>query len=287
MSLPPISALEALDALGRTGSVREAAQAVNLSQSAVSHKLNALEARLGFALTRPEGRGVALTAQGRRYLDAVRPGLEALRMAHRGVGEARGPLDVACISGLSATWLARRIGGFLETHPEVSLTLRAIAADAPRPGSDLTISFLGRPPAGAVHLLDVRFFPVVQPARFESAGRPGPEALRADQLLHLENREDWAGWLRLAGSDGRAAQGGVAFQGLLTMYAAAESGLGFCLGDSLTCADALRSGRLIRPYDAELAVPYGYWALPPAGGLTAPAEAFLDWIRREVVRAEA
>ncbi|MFT3688461.1 helix-turn-helix domain-containing protein [Paenirhodobacter sp.] len=41
MTLPPISAIEALDALARTGSVRAAAGAVNLSQSAVSHKLKA------------------------------------------------------------------------------------------------------------------------------------------------------------------------------------------------------------------------------------------------------
>lgn len=286
MSLPPISAIEALDALARTGSVREAARAVNLSQSAVSHKLKALEERLGFALTEPAGRGVVLTAQARRYLAAVRPGLEALREAHRGVGEARGPLDIACASGLAVTWLAPRIGGFLRSCPDVSLTLRSIALDDARAQADLTITFSSRPAPQAVHLLDVQFFPVVQPALYEGEGRPAPADLTPGLLLHLHNRDDWAGWLRRAGADGQAASGGVRFQGLLAMYAAAEAGLGLCLGDSLTCGAALRAGRLIRPYEAAVAVPSGYWALPAAGGLTAPAAAFLAWVRRELNQPE-
>ncbi|MFT3688460.1 LysR substrate-binding domain-containing protein [Paenirhodobacter sp.] len=223
-----------------------------------------------------------LTAQGRRYLAAVRPGLEALRAAHRGVAQARGPLEVACASGLAVTWLAPRLGGFLRGCPDVSLTLRSIAAEDPRAQADLTITFGPRPGPEAVHLLDVAFFPVAQPAFYEAEGRPAPGDLTPGMLLHLNNRDDWAGWLRAAGAEAQAASGGVRFQGLLAMYAAAEAGLGLCLGDSLTCGAALRAGRLIRPYAAEVRVPAGYWALPAAGGLTAPAAAFLDWIRREL-----
>ncbi|TMV82990.1 LysR family transcriptional regulator, partial [Thioclava sp. BHET1] len=115
--LPPLPALEALDALERSGSVSEAARLCRLSQSAVSHKLRALESRLGFRLTEPSGRGVALTPQARRYLAAVRPGLAALREAHRGIGAVQGTLEISCVSGLAATWLAPRLGGFLNLFP--------------------------------------------------------------------------------------------------------------------------------------------------------------------------
>lgn len=287
MSLPPISALEALDALACTGSVREAAQACNLSQSAISHKLRALEARLGFALTEPAGRGVVLSAQGRLYLAAVRPGLNALREAHLGVGELRGPLEIGCASGLAATWLARRLGGFRALCPEVSLSLRSLSLEVltPVPGCDVSVIFTARPPEGAVHLLSVQFFPVAEPGFFAAAGEPAPGALAPEMLLHLHRREDWADWLRLSGADGAAAAGGIRFSGLLAMYAAVESGLGLCLGDSLTCADALASGRLIRPYPKTLQVPYSYWAVPAPGGLTAPTAAFLRWIA-DTLRAE-
>ncbi|MDS9469325.1 LysR substrate-binding domain-containing protein [Paracoccus sp. MBLB3053] len=282
MNMPPLSALEALDALDRTGSVGEAARACALSQSAVSHKLRALEARLGFALTEPRGRGVVLTSQGRRYLAAVRPGLEALREAHRGIGQARGNLEVGCASGLAATWLARRLQGFLNRFPEVALSLRSLPLGEPQPGCDIALAFTDTALPGAVHLLDVRFFPVCFPGLMHRAGIPDPSDLRPEMLLHLQNRGDWADWLRLAGADGKAAQGGVRFTGLLAMYAAAEAGLGLCLGDGLTCADALTTGRLMRPYPHEINVASAYWAVPGAGGLTAPAEAFLIWLQAEM-----
>jgi len=287
MSLPPISALEALDALARTGSVQGAAEVCALSQSAISHKLRALEERLGFALTEPAGRGVVLSAQGRLYLAAVRPGLNALREAHRGVGEARGPLEIGCASGLAATWLARRLGGFRALCPDVSLGLRSVPLDTPSTGCDLSVIFTARPPEGAVHLLSVPFFPVVEPAYFAAVGAPAPEALEPGQLLHLHTREDWALWLRQTGADGAAAAGGMRFSGLLALYAAVESGLGLCLGDSLTCADALASGRLIRPYPGALRTPYSYWAVPAPGGLTAPAAAFLRWMQAELAQAQS
>lgn len=282
MSLPPISALEALDALARTGSVREAAVACNLSQSAISHKLRALETRLGFALTEAAGRGVVLSAQGRLYLAAVRPGLNALREAHLGVGEARGPLEVGCASGLAATWLARRLGGFRALCPDVSLTLRSLTLGETAQGSDLAVIFTERPPETAVHLLSVEFFPLAQPEAFAARGAPAPHDLMPDMLLHLHSRADWAAWLQLSGASGQTAAGGVRFTDLLALYAAVEGGQGLCLGDSLTGADALASGRLIRPYPARLRVPYSYWAVPAPGGLTAPAAAFLHWIREEL-----
>ena len=281
MNLPPLSALETLDALARLGSVGAAALECNLSQSAVSHKLRALESLLGFALTEPVGRGVALSAQGRLYLAAVRPGLNALREAHQGVGKARGPLEVGCASGLAATWLARRLSRFRALCPDVSLTLRSIPAGEPAQSCDLSIRFTEHPPESAVHLLSLHFFPVAAPGFFCAAGSPSPQALSDDMLLHLHSRSDWAAWLQLAGTD-LPATGGIRFTGLLALYAAAEAGVGLCLGDSLTCADALDAGRLIRPYATELAVPYGYWAVPAPGGLTAPAAAFLHWIKDEL-----
>lgn len=282
MNLPPISALEVLEALARTGSVSRTAEAVHLSQSAVSHKLKALEAHLGFRLTTPQGRGVALTGEARRYVAAVSPGLAALRDAHRGLGMARGGLDIAVSSGLAATWLAPRLRRFLNGFPEISLTLRSVALGESFPPCDLEIAFTSTPGEGAEHLFDVTFFPVCSPDFLYANAGLTPQSLAPDMLLHLDNRDDWAHWLTAVQSPVPTSGGGIRFTGLLAMYAAAEAGLGIGLGDALTSARALSTGRLVRVFDHELPSGAGYWITPTPGGLTAPASAFLDWIRVEI-----
>lgn len=71
------------------------------------------------------------------------------------------------------------------------------------------------------------------------------------------------------------------------MYAAAEAGLGIGLGDALTSARALSTGRLLRPFEEEIASGKGYWITPAPGGVSAPAQAFLLWLRDEIAATGA
>ncbi|WP_172330160.1 LysR substrate-binding domain-containing protein [Mangrovicoccus sp. HB161399] len=282
MNLPPISALEMLDALARTGSVAATASELNLSPSAVSHKLRTLEARLGFRLAEAQGRGLRLTGEAHRYVAAIRPGLAALRDAHRGIGAAGGTLDLAVTSGLAATWLAPRLRRFLGLCPDVALTLSSFASGEEPPRADLWIGFTDSPPPGAELLLRVAFFPVCAPELLYEGGGIAIGGLRPDMLLHLDGPADWGRWLEAAGSGLRPGTEGISFTGLLAMYAAAEAGLGLCLGDSLTCARALSTGRLVRPFGTEMPARAAYWIAPPPGGASDPAQAFIDWIKAEI-----
>ena len=142
-----------LVALARTGSVRDTAIEVHLSQSAVSHKLKALEQVLGFPLTEPKGRGVVLTGEARRYVAAIRPALALLRDAHNGLDQAKGTLEIAVSSGFAATWLAPRLADFLNRYPAVSLKIRSVAVGEDFSHSDLSIVFTDRPPAGSQRCL--------------------------------------------------------------------------------------------------------------------------------------
>lgn len=282
MNIPPLSALEVLETLSRTGSVSRAAEAVHLSPSAVSHKLKTLEATLGFRLTIPRGRGVVLTAEARRYVAAIAPSLAGLREAHRGMGQARGGLDVAVTSGLAATWLSPRLRRFLNSFPEISLTLRSVALGEPVPQSDLHITFTDTPAPGSEHLFDVAFFPICSPDFLYANGGLSPDTVAPDMLLHLDNRDDWADWLAAVRSPVEPGDAGIRFTGLLAMYAAAEAGLGIGLGDALTSGRALSTGRLVRPFEQEITSGKGYWITPAPGGASAPAAAFLGWLRDEI-----
>lgn len=282
MNLPPLSALTVLDALARRGSVRAAAEEVHLSQSAVSHKLRGLEERLGFALTEPAGRGVVLTGAAQRYLERVRPALMILREAHSDIAQAKGRLEIAVASGFAATWLAPRLPEFLNRYPDVDLHLNSTGAHDATPPCDLEIIFADSPPPNAHLLFNISFFPVCSPEFQHRHGLKTADQVRSDMLLHLNRREDWQQWRLDQGQSDVLSHPGVMFTGLLAMYAAAAEGLGLCLGDAVTCEQALRNGRLLRPVMAEIPAPGSYWAVPPAGGLVGPAAAFVDFLTEQI-----
>lgn len=77
-----LTAVDALLAVARTGTVHAAATDLGFTPSAVSQQIKRLERDLGARLLDREGRGVVLTAAGRRVVDegqALREQVESLR----------------------------------------------------------------------------------------------------------------------------------------------------------------------------------------------------------------
>src|SRR5687768_12908058 len=95
LPLPPLHALRAFDAAARFGRFRDAAAALGVSESAVSHQVKSLEAHLGVALFERSGNAVALTATGRRYFEQLDPAFTKIRAATE---EIRGPSDRARVA---------------------------------------------------------------------------------------------------------------------------------------------------------------------------------------------
>ena len=66
MSRPPLHALQAFVAIARTRNLTRAATQLNLTVSALSHQMRALEERMNQRLLLRGPRGVTLTPQGER-----------------------------------------------------------------------------------------------------------------------------------------------------------------------------------------------------------------------------
>lgn len=62
--MPPLTALRAFEAVGRTGSVRSAGEELSVNHSVVSRHIRNLEQWLGVKLVETRGRGIALTRLG-------------------------------------------------------------------------------------------------------------------------------------------------------------------------------------------------------------------------------
>ena len=107
--------------------VTRAAQALNLTQSAVSSAIGALEARHGVVLFNRIGRRVALTAAGKLFLDEARTLLRASLRAEKVLADlgdlSAGAVSVAASQTIGNYWLPERLARFLADHPGVAVRL--------------------------------------------------------------------------------------------------------------------------------------------------------------------
>src|SRR5579859_3038350 len=122
------SQLQAFVALAETGSFTEAAFAINLSQSAVSHALAALETELGVILVERNRKGViALTSVGQKIIPHVRALLsqaEAIEQEAKAAhGLAVGKLRLGNTLCLAPGLLASVLTCFQQQHPDVEVVL--------------------------------------------------------------------------------------------------------------------------------------------------------------------
>jgi DNA-binding transcriptional LysR family regulator len=104
-----------------------AAEALHLTQSAVSAAVSALEARYGTRLFERVGRGIDLSAAGDAFLPEAKAVLARAEAAVGALddlaGLRRGKLMIAASQTVSNYWLPGRMAKFAQAHPGVSLSL--------------------------------------------------------------------------------------------------------------------------------------------------------------------
>lgn len=123
--------LRAFCQVARLGSISRAAEALFLSQPAVSLQIQALEREHGARLFDRSGRRLTLTREGEILYDLARPlveGLDGLEAAFRGklAGLDAGELHVAAGSSTILYLLPKIVAAFREAHPEVKLSLHNV-----------------------------------------------------------------------------------------------------------------------------------------------------------------
>jgi DNA-binding transcriptional LysR family regulator len=122
-----INQLRAFVVLAATGSVREAAQRLVVTQPAVSATVAALQAELGVALVERQGRGLRLTAAGiilADYGKRILGLLDEARVATvAGADPERGRLRLAAVTTAGEHVVPHVLASFREAHPEVEVVL--------------------------------------------------------------------------------------------------------------------------------------------------------------------
>lgn len=287
----PLTALRSFEAAGRHLSFSRAAEELFVSQAAISRQIRELEALAGRPLFERLHRRVELTVAGRDLLAELTQSFDAIDMKLNEI-QARPRDDLVRVSTepfFAGTWLIPRLNRFHERHPgiDVAVDVSTRLAEFRTHEADLAVRHSETrsewPRTQARHLFESPATPVASP---DLVARGPPLETAADlanhTLLHEENRDGWARWLKVAGAEKvTPGRGPIFADGTLTTRAAAL-GHGVALGDLFMNAAELREGSLVQPYDVTMA--FGsYWLVAPDfGALSPPARIFADWLMAEV-----
>jgi DNA-binding transcriptional LysR family regulator len=231
--------LRVFHAVAEAGSFTHAGDTLNLSQSAVSRQISALEEALQVPLFHRHARGLILTEQGEALNRTVREVFAKLAMTEALLTESKekpaGRLKITTTVGFGTSWLAPRLQAFLDQYPDVSVTLLLDDSDLDLAMREADVAIRMHPPKQPDliqrHLMAIQWLVMASPAYLQKAGTPQrPEDLDNHRLILFgDYRPPVAdiNWLaeagRRAGSPRRALLEVNNIQGMLL---AVRSGLG-------------------------------------------------------------
>lgn len=286
--LPPLTALRAFAAYAESGSVVAAGALLNVSHAAISQQLRALEAHMGVRLLGREGRGLALTAEGRDLAAALSEGFGrvAQTVAALTGAEAERPLRITTTPGFAASWLMPRIADFRERHPDVDIVIDPSGAIKPLgpDGYDIALRFgSGDWPEHEVQLiLDSGVVVVAAPGLAGTQTVSSITDLAGYPWMQEFGTSEASDFLREHGVAQTARRGLISLPGNMLLDAARD-GQGIAVLARAFIAADIAAGRLRVLYVDERRK--GYYLVAPTGSLRPPVRAFAQWVRRQVAGA--
>lgn len=172
--------LRVFHAVAEAGSFTHAGDTLNLSQSAVSRQISALEEALQVPLFHRHARGLILTEQGESLNRTVREVFAKLAMTEALLTESKekpaGRLKVTTTMGFGSTWLAPRLQGFLEAYPDVTMTLLLDDSDLDLAMREADVAIRMHPPKQPDlvqrHLMTIDWHVCASPGYLKAHGTP-------------------------------------------------------------------------------------------------------------------
>jgi len=211
MKLPPLRALQCFEAVARMNSFSKAAEALNVTQSAVSHQVRLLEDYLGENMFIRQGRSFSLTEVGERYFKEISSALGTISNVSQLIRNGTsGNIRLAVYSSLAVKWLIPRLDDFHKQYPEIELTLNMVT-DEPECNDQLADCFITVDPPKenfvSQFLYAEKLYPVCGQQLWQQIrDKPLPEALWLHPLLSVQSSntndelgEDWLRWCRHGG----------------------------------------------------------------------------------------
>jgi LysR family glycine cleavage system transcriptional activator len=296
----PLRAIQVFEAVGRCGSVTDAAEQLGVSPSAVTQQIHKLEAFLHVRLVLRCGRGIQLTQWGKTYLQGVAAAFNLLQRAGRDIERARLEvhLSVSALPSVANKWLGPLLFNWISLHP--SNTLHLEGAD-PEPSlddaeTDFRISYGSRCHLyrNYAELFTDFVVPVASPLLLSGRSFPThPRDLLDFPLLKIDWGPEhsappsWREWLSAFGAPSTTEPCDVSFSLSSAALDAAIAGRGLVLAQHSMVQAALTAGHLVQLSECWLPLPEPYFLAWNDSAIDKPlGAAFRSWLIRESKRFE-
>lgn len=291
--LPPLRALQAFEAVARSGSVMAAALELGVSAGAISQQVRKLEELLDLRLFERRGKGMELSTWGRLYYKELGTAFALLRSAQQSLWRLRtaSGLSVSCLSSVASKWLGTLLFDWQTEHAATRPKLRLIGAesepDLNSGETDFRISYGDQSRLHAHHaeLFTDWVVPACAPGLLASHPTQTPSQLLAMPLIAIDWESvhqpppNWTDWAHSAGMDDSSVTHTLTFSLSGAAIDAALAGRGLVLAPMAMITSDLMQGRLVLPFDHRLQLPQPYFLAWDRAALNKPfGHEFRQWV---------
>lgn len=286
--LPSLKALRAFEAAARHASFTNAASELSLTQGAISYQVRQLESELGISLFKRSPRQVRLTAEGQSLYRTTHRLFRELEDEIRSIapGQDQSILTISVSTFFVTRWLSKRLGNFLNRHPEITLRLQHSVNDPDFivENVDLAIRWGDGNwlESESELMIPSPMFAVCSP-KLVKGDNPQTrlENLRKQTFLHDQATNDsWREWLQIAGMADLGSGPGPEIIDPNVRVQSAIDGHGLVLANILINDDIV-AARLVNPFDIQLEG-YGFHLRYTHAVQRRPAfQLFRQWLMRE------
>jgi len=288
----PLNALRAFEGVAKHGSFTAAANALLISQSALSRHVIALERLTGVQLFDRKPHALALTKAGQHLLPAVVKSFDRLEYALDDIRNEGAPslrtLRVQMPPSFAVQLAVPILRDFRSTCTEVDIDLISPYGVGP-PLGDVDVAVVYSRPTVTDLVTDLlwpeRPTILCHPnVAAQHAGKSLADFIEANEIVHVRisdmpRHHVWSQFVRNAGVGQINYDRGLVFDTAVLAVQYAMSGQGLALVDSNLFSEEIRSGRLVRPFDVTFDDGYGYYLITHPEGLADTAIAlFRSWL---------
>ena len=281
--------LRTFEAAGRCLSFTLAAQALNMSQSAVSQQIQLLEHHLDQQLFVRANRTIQLTDAGRAFLPLVQ---DTLAQLNAGAAQIFSPLNAAVVevnanTAFSVLWLAPHLHKFNAIYPQISIRQLGTnwATDFDISTAELEIRYGSGdwPGFSSQPLVTPQLRPYCTAATARRIRRP--EDLEGLPLLDvIGTPTGWDSWLKMMGLEQLSEQPRQYMDSYATAVTMAANGFGICLMyDDLMAQGGVLAKQLVAPFVDSVSTEGNYYLCHQGDrNLSTASRVFKDWLLGEL-----
>lgn len=289
--LPPLTSLQAFEAVSRHMSIKLAAEELLLTPTAISHRLKTLETQLEVQLFHRLTRALKLTPEG----ELLRPFVsDAFRNLNVGIeqlssDEVEGELVVTTTRSFAWSWLSPRLPKFTRLFP--LLDVKVIASDTvldfTRFGVDISIRYTDKPDPQehAAWVLDDYVMPICSRQMEDKINKPedilSRDLVEYEWLGFQEGDPNWRAWFNSVGVRSCDIRPIANFSDEIMCIEAAMDNKAVALVSAIAASREIERGRIAAPLSNVLKDRSYFLICPQERSKSAKVRTFQEWLLKE------